>query len=888
MTEQITLDGRYTVLEEIGHGGFGITYKAVNKNNDQLTAIKSFRDTSKEKILKEARILKDFSDDPAIVSVLDYFEDEKQAYIVMEFLEGSTLREHILKDGKWSMEKTVRTFTPVMNALIRIHGLGLIHRDISPDNLMILPDGTMKLLDFGSAKRFDQNTMTMSGVYKSSYSPPEHIEGNGKTGPFTDIYSLCATIYFCITGSDPEDVLSRLLFDELEVPSRLGADILPQTEKCIMKGLALDSKERIQTVKELLNTFLTYYPDLTEEEKKAAELKKKKRRKILASALTGALLVSAALAFYFRIPILFHFIETEAAYFNGTNMSEEEFRNNAEIVRARTEAFTGGRFLWKEEGQGITVQLPYASFHDENPQNLLRTVITRPMVMTVVSPEQNGEETNYGTFSQTEEVESVKRDEEGLLLTFTDEAAARFDGFLDEKDRDLILYFDREKLYQYPLTIEAKTVGDGSRIRLSPTQDFLPDELWQQLLTKETLDKNFQLDSEWKVQWEKVEDSLFPGKNQVNSDFFDTTTVCYRYRPDENNKEVDGYDASELSFQAILKNRLDSIEIPYAVGRSVHEPETMVVRFKPEDIWPQETEILGNSVLLKYGSDIAISNTYLFERLEIREVEDSCVLAIPITDYHLSDASDVLETILSQNRDRLYLYLSNEEIPVASTDAVHALQTLKDESTIMFDMWEMQDPQQISRENAHFGRFLASAVSQDPEKNYSLDSVEILNRDGTKKFAEDTTEYLPEVYSELPEGIADEWSEKYGDVKTEYYSEKRYLRLYFYQRKLDDPESALTDLLRFYEDNKEILYHSHIRELYVMLFADSEEEAVEPYIGLDFRMKFETGERILYFINVYGFDETTKGAISEKYDNYVRSVPELAGMINEGEKLVYS
>lgn len=113
----MTLDGRYTVLEEIGHGGFGITYKAVNKYNDQVTAIKSFRDTSKERILKEARILKDFSDDPAIVSVLDYFEDDKQAYIVMEFLEGTTLREHILKDGKWPMEKTVRVFTPVMNAL---------------------------------------------------------------------------------------------------------------------------------------------------------------------------------------------------------------------------------------------------------------------------------------------------------------------------------------------------------------------------------------------------------------------------------------------------------------------------------------------------------------------------------------------------------------------------------------------------------------------------------------------------------------------------------------------------------------------------------------------------------------------------------------------------
>ena len=876
----MTLDGRYTVLEEIGHGGFGITYKAVNKYNDQVTAIKSFRDTSKERILKEARILKDFSDDPAIVSVLDYFEDDKQAYIVMEFLEGTTLREHILKDGKWPMEKTVRVFTPVMNALIRIHGSGLIHRDISPDNLMILQDGTMKLLDFGSAKRFDQNTMTMSGVYKSSYSPPEHIEGNGKTGPYTDIYSLCATMYFCITGSDPEDVLSRLLFDELEVPSRLGADILPQAEKCLMKGLALDSEDRIQNVDELLNTLLRYYPDLTEEEKKAAALKKKKRRKILASAFSGALLISAALIFQYRIPILFRYIETESVYYDGSGMTEEAFHKNAEIIKARTDAFSGGRYLWNEEGQGITVRLPYSSLHDENPQNLLRTVLTRPMVMSVITTEQDGEGTDYGVFSQTEEVESVKREEEGLLLEFTEKAADRFDGLLDEEDRDLTLSFDKEEDYQYPLTIEAKTLGDGSRIIMSPTQDYLPDKLWQQLLTKEPLDQGFLLDSEWKVQWEKVEDALFPGRNQVNADSFDTKTLCFRYRPSDAGKTIDdGYDASEVSFQAVLKNRLDSIGIPYAIGRSVHEPEKVLVRFKPEGIWREEIENLGSSLSLRLGSDVAISNNYFMGQLEIEEGEDAYTLSIPMGDYTVPEFSEAIETILSQDKERAYLYESGSEIPLASIDAVQALQTLKDENTMTFDTWELQDPQQIDEENVHFGRFLVTAAMQSPQKYYYLDSVEILNGDGTKAFTEDFTDYIPDAKSELPDGIIEEWHEKYGNAQIRYDRGDRSLAFDFYERALDDPKSALADFVRLFKENKEILDAGNIREIHVGMYSDKEGNAVEPYVGLSMDTVFETGTRKLNSPYVYSSDDTWKEEAKKKYEAYLKSEPEFAGML---------
>ena len=173
LPEGTVLDERYRIEKVLGKGGFGITYEAVNLFTDEKVAIKEKREGDLAHFLREARILRDFSDDPAIVKIRDSFEDNGTAYIVMEYLDGTDLSRQIAEDGKWPAEKTIRSFVPVMKALERMHERNVIHRDVSPDNIKYMPDGSLILLDFGAVKDISVTQHTEYKIYKNVYSPPE-------------------------------------------------------------------------------------------------------------------------------------------------------------------------------------------------------------------------------------------------------------------------------------------------------------------------------------------------------------------------------------------------------------------------------------------------------------------------------------------------------------------------------------------------------------------------------------------------------------------------------------------------------------------------------------------------------------------------------------------
>lgn len=151
--EGTLLAGRYDIQRVVGKGGFSIVYEAVDTQNGSRIAVKECTEPSgTERFLREAGMLRDFAEESAIVSVLDTFEENDTAYIVMEYVEGVTLREHIKSSGKMKAEDAVKLFYPVMDALVKLHAAGIIHRDISPDNLMLRPDNSLVLLDFGAAR----------------------------------------------------------------------------------------------------------------------------------------------------------------------------------------------------------------------------------------------------------------------------------------------------------------------------------------------------------------------------------------------------------------------------------------------------------------------------------------------------------------------------------------------------------------------------------------------------------------------------------------------------------------------------------------------------------------------------------------------------------------
>ncbi len=274
------LRDKYLMGKVLGEGGFGITYIGYDINLDAQVAIKEFfprnfasRDRGgtqvipnegdaetffikqRDKFLGEAKRLAKFRNTPAVVSVLDFFKDNGTAYLVMNYIEGVTMRSLLdYSGGKITVEETLKIIEPIMIALKEIHDSGFIHRDISPDNIMIANESNrVYLIDFGTARTSSDDEKTISVFKKSGYTPPEQLRTKGNQGPWTDIYALCATIYRCITGTKPLDVTDRLFGETLYKPSAYGIQIQPEIEKAIMKGLEIHNEDRWQSMDELYN-----------------------------------------------------------------------------------------------------------------------------------------------------------------------------------------------------------------------------------------------------------------------------------------------------------------------------------------------------------------------------------------------------------------------------------------------------------------------------------------------------------------------------------------------------------------------------------------------------------------------------------------------------------
>jgi len=241
------LEGKYLVGEMLGQGGFGITYIGFDLLLEQKVAIKEYYPMSTgmvsreghstvvwssammgktgtqkgfDSFLKEARKMAKLGGIPGVVGVKSVFIQNETAYIVMDFIEGETLLKKLQKNGPMDFDSCVKLMTPIMQALSEVHEHGIIHRDISPDNIMVRPDGKLILLDLGAAKDLDiqgsdGSVQSSQMVAKHGFSPIEQYSKSGKVGPWTDIYAMAATIYYCCTGILPPPATDRTIDDTL-------------------------------------------------------------------------------------------------------------------------------------------------------------------------------------------------------------------------------------------------------------------------------------------------------------------------------------------------------------------------------------------------------------------------------------------------------------------------------------------------------------------------------------------------------------------------------------------------------------------------------------------------------------------------------------------------
>ncbi len=263
----------YRIEQILGAGGFGITYRARDVNLDKDVAIKEYlpgelamRSSDGrvlpqatqheegykwglERFLLEARTLAKFSH-PNIVRVLRYFEANATAYMVMDYERGDSLKTALQLDPQPPESKLKGLVAPLLDGLAAIHGAGFLHRDIKPDNIFVRADGTPVLIDFGAARQaLGGSTRSLTAILTPGYAPLEQYSGEGKQGPWTDLYAMAGVLYRAVTDKNPPDAVTRIRGDTLETGFAVARGKYSEPFlRSIEWALKLDEKQRPQSV----------------------------------------------------------------------------------------------------------------------------------------------------------------------------------------------------------------------------------------------------------------------------------------------------------------------------------------------------------------------------------------------------------------------------------------------------------------------------------------------------------------------------------------------------------------------------------------------------------------------------------------------------------------
>ncbi len=310
------LNGHFIIGTVIGAGGFGITYKCYDSTLGVMVAVKEFypvglvnrapgnntvqllsNDKKKQykqqikRFLVEAQSIAQFGKAKDIVNVYDYFEANNTAYIIMEYIDGILLKDYIEKKGKIPVDNALMIVRLIIESVKKIHSMGIIHRDVSPDNIFIDSSDTVKVFDFGAAILNTEDTsLSVDKIIKIGYSAPEQYRENSRQGFFTDIYSIGAIFYHMITGIKPIESTEREFKDTLKSPRELGIEIDLNIDKAIMEAMAVQPELRFQGIQQFEEALdgkrLAQYPKVT------LRRRKLKRNLIMVASLVAILAIS--------------------------------------------------------------------------------------------------------------------------------------------------------------------------------------------------------------------------------------------------------------------------------------------------------------------------------------------------------------------------------------------------------------------------------------------------------------------------------------------------------------------------------------------------------------------------------------------------------------------
>ncbi|HEX8463769.1 MAG TPA: serine/threonine-protein kinase, partial [Abditibacterium sp.] len=269
--------GDFSVESALGMGGFGITYRAKDHRLKRVVAVKEFfpqgcvrlggrlepssgwtesgLSAQRDRFLEEGRTLARLRH-PGIPIIFDIFEENRTAYLVMEFVEGQTFAQYLADKKLWFLppDEAVSLICGAGGALALMHGAQLLHRDLKPANIMRRFDGQVMLIDFGASRDFLPEAMhTLTVIFTAGYAPLEQYTRSGTHGPYTDVYSLSATLYHLLTGQKPLEAPRRATGEVLASPHEVNPIITPALSAAVMHGLEIAPNQRPATVEAFLN-----------------------------------------------------------------------------------------------------------------------------------------------------------------------------------------------------------------------------------------------------------------------------------------------------------------------------------------------------------------------------------------------------------------------------------------------------------------------------------------------------------------------------------------------------------------------------------------------------------------------------------------------------------
>lgn len=672
------LDGRYRIEKVIGEGGFGITYEAVNEKIDMTVAIKEFycreyinRDVTrsnaiyitygdtrddfekaKRRFLQEAKTLSGFSEEQAIVNILDYFEENGTAYIVMNYLHGITLDQYLFQNGPMGWKEMLEKFKPLITTLERVHNRGVIHRDISASNIMVLENGSLCLLDFGSAKDTFRNGQKTTTVFtKQGYTPLEQYAQDGNVGAWTDVYALTAVCYECLSVMRPPDSLQRSVYDEYKSLKSWGIKVPSGLEQMLRKGLAVKVEQRYANMGELLSAIQALSP----------EKKQKKRRIAVIAVLLVFLAVSAASIYYYqahREEIYFRYEETETfCLVRGKGVSADDFEADYKKIKERMRIISGQEpYLCEKTGDTIRCVALLEVFGMENPTAIIQDLIARPCKWSI-----GGVEIEQRYITDIRFVDSTKQEVEIILAAETPlEIQQELSAVSESGTVNLVMdvshsdHFVLEGQVNSALSYKWKLPDAWKNENIR--------DLFLYNLRNTALCLEFRTYLQLQADWESRKQGDIFGEKQCESDELGKNTVTLEYGGAADQEITEG---NITDFVTVLKRRLDLLDIAYAVGSKKGQVLRIMIRVRQKDYHEDLFGLLG-----KQKSDLSIRDAWgnsLADGFFIQDIgnekteatEGSVLVETVDSDASMAEIQNNVKGMVAKNISSYYLMVDD-------------------------------------------------------------------------------------------------------------------------------------------------------------------------------------------------------------------------------------